>query len=109
MKHEIITLQDVQIIGMSKNIEFCHPEECTKFWGEYVERIIKPVFMEGKTPDEFQQAAIDNGVGAFGLCTCPQVPEPYEFYKREGFKEYKSEEVAHGLTWVYMEKVESEK
>ena len=70
MKHEIITLQDVQIIGMSKNIEFCHPEECTKFWGEYVERIIKPVFMEGKTPDEFQQAAIDNGVGAFGLCTC---------------------------------------
>ena len=43
------------------------------------------------------------------LCTCPQVPEPYKFYKREGFKEYKSEEVAHGLTWVYMEKVESEK
>ena len=43
------------------------------------------------------------------LCTCPQVPERYKFYKREGFKEYKSEEVAHGLTWVYMEKVESEK
>ena len=71
MKHEIITLADVQIIGMAKEIAFCKgQEECPKFWGEYVERIIKPVFMEHKTPDPFQQAAIDNGVGEFGLCTC---------------------------------------
>ena len=71
MKHEIITLADVQIIGMAKEIAFCKgQEECPKFWGEYVERIIKPVFMEHKTPDAFQQAAIDNGVGEFGLCTC---------------------------------------
>lgn len=58
MKHEIINLQDVQVIGMAKEIQFNHPEECTKFWGEYVERIVKPVYMEGKTPDEFQQAAV---------------------------------------------------
>ena len=71
MKHEIITLDGVQIIGMAKEIAFCKgQEECPKFWGEYVERIIKPVFMEHKTPDAFQQAAIDNGVGEFGLCTC---------------------------------------
>ena len=57
MKHEIITLDGVQIIGMAKEIAFCKgQEECPKFWGEYVERIIKP--------------AIDNGVGEFGLCTC---------------------------------------
>ena len=54
MKHEIITLADVQIIGMAKEIAFCKgQEECPKFWGEYVERIIKPVFMEHKTPDSF--------------------------------------------------------
>ena len=71
MKHEIITLDGVQIIGMAKEIAFCKgQEECPKFWGEYVERIIKPVFMEHKAPDAFQQAAIDNGVGEFGLCTC---------------------------------------
>ena len=71
MKHEIITLADVQIIGMAKEIAFCKgQEECPKFWGEYVERIIKPVFVEHKAPDAFQQAAIDNGVGEFGLCTC---------------------------------------
>lgn len=70
MRHEIINLKDVQILGMTKNIPFNHPEECSKFWGEYVERIVKPVFMEGKEPDEFQQAAIDNNVGEFGLCTC---------------------------------------
>ena len=71
MKHEIITLDGVQIIGMAKEIAFCKgQEECPKFWGEYVERIIKPVFMEHKAPDTFQQAAIDNGVGEFGLCTC---------------------------------------
>lgn len=71
MKHEIITLADVQIIGMAKEIACCKgQEECPKFWGEYVERIIKPVFMEHKAPDAFQQAAIDNGVGEFGLCTC---------------------------------------
>ena len=49
MKHEIITLANVQIIGMAKEIAFCKgQEECPKFWGEYVERIIKPVFMEHK-------------------------------------------------------------
>lgn len=71
MKHEIIELHDVQIIGMAKKIAFNKAkEECPKFWGEYVEKIIKPVFMEKKAPDAFQQAAIDNGVGEFGLCTC---------------------------------------
>ena len=45
MKHEIITLENVPIIGMAKEIAFCKgQEECPKFWGEYVERIIKPVF-----------------------------------------------------------------
>ena len=43
MKYEIITLENVQIIGMVKEIAFCKgQEECPKFWGEYVERIIKP-------------------------------------------------------------------
>ena len=37
------------------------------------------------------------------LCTCQQVRPPYEFYLREGFKPYKSEEVGPGLTWVFME------
>lgn len=70
MKHEIITLENQQIIGMAKEIAFGHPEECPKFWGEYVERIVKPVYMEGREPDEFQKAAIENNVGEFGLCTC---------------------------------------
>ena len=44
MKHEIIELHDVQIIGMSKKIAFDEAkEECPKFWGEYVEKIIRPV------------------------------------------------------------------
>ena len=38
------------------------------------------------------------------LCTCKQVPAPYEFYLREGFKPFKTEVVGPGLTWVYMEK-----
>ena len=38
------------------------------------------------------------------LCTCKQVPAPYEFYLREGFRPYKEEIVGPGLTWVYMEK-----
>ena len=38
------------------------------------------------------------------LCTCQQVRHPYEFYLREGFKLYKSEEVGPGLTWAYLEK-----
>ncbi len=38
------------------------------------------------------------------LCTCKQVPEPYEFYLREGFKPFKTEKVGPDLTWVYMEK-----
>jgi len=38
------------------------------------------------------------------LCTCKQVPAPYEFYLREGFRPFKSEVVGPGLTWVYMEK-----
>ena len=38
------------------------------------------------------------------LCTCKQVPAPYEFYLREGFRPYKDETVGPGLTWVYMQK-----
>lgn len=38
------------------------------------------------------------------LCTCQQVPAPYEFYLRQGFKPFKQESVGPGLTWVYMEK-----
>ncbi|MBO7417995.1 MAG: DUF3795 domain-containing protein [Bacteroidaceae bacterium] len=71
MKHEIVTLENVQIIGMAKEIPFCKgEEECPKFWGEYMERIVKPVYFEHKTPNAFQQAAIDNGIGEFGLCSC---------------------------------------
>ena len=71
MKHEIIELHDVQIIGMAKKIAFNEAkEECPKFWGEYVEKIIRPVFFEKQEPNAFQKAAIDNGVGEFGLCTC---------------------------------------
>lgn len=70
MKHEIIEFQDVSIIGMAKDIAFCHPEECGKFWAEYVGRIIKPVVIEGRVPDAFQQAALDNGIGEYALCTC---------------------------------------
>ena len=70
MKHEIVEMNDVQIIGMSKEIAFCHPEECARFWAEYVDRIVRPVILEGLAPDEFQQAALENGVGEYGLCTC---------------------------------------
>ena len=65
MKHEIVEMQDVQIIGMSKEIAFCKgQEECPKFWGEYVEKVIKPVVFEKKAPDAFQQAAFENEVGS---------------------------------------------
>jgi len=70
MRHEILELNDVRIIGMSKEITFNNPAACQEFWGEYVERIVKPVYLEGKEPDEFQKAAVENGVGEFGLCTC---------------------------------------
>ena len=43
------------------------------------------------------------------LCTCKQVPAPYEFYLREGFRPYKDEIVGPGQTWVYMEKKKRER
>ena len=70
MKHEIVELYDMQIIGMSKKIAFNEAkEECPKFWGEFVEKIIKPVIFEKQEPNAFQKAAFDNGVGEFGLRT----------------------------------------
>lgn len=42
------------------------------------------------------------------LCTCQQIRPPYEFYLREGFKPYKSEEVGPGLNWVYMEREQTD-
>lgn len=71
MKHEIIQLNNVQIIGMARQIASDKgQEECPKFWAEYVAKIVKPVFIERQTPTPFQQAALDNGVGEFGICTC---------------------------------------
>jgi len=71
MKHEIIELHDQQIIGIAKEIAFNQGTvECPKFWGEYVEKFIKPVVMEGKAPNAQQQAVFANNIGEFGLCTC---------------------------------------
>ena len=58
MKHEIIELHDVQIIGMAKKIAFNEAkEECPKFWGEYVEKIIKPVVFEKQAPNAYQNGS----------------------------------------------------
>lgn len=58
MKHEIISLEQVQLIGIAKEITFCKgEEECPKFWDEYVERIIQPVVFEMKIPDAFHQVS----------------------------------------------------
>jgi predicted transcriptional regulator YdeE len=55
MKHEIVELYDMQIIGMSKKIAFNEAkEECPKFWGEFVEKIIKPVIFEKQEPEAFR-------------------------------------------------------
>ena len=63
MTHEIIDLQDVQIIGLSKEIPFRNGgEECPKFWGEYIKIY--------QSPSALRDAVIANGVGKFGLCTC---------------------------------------
>lgn len=71
MKHEIIDLQNVQVIGFAKEIAFKDSQkECPKAWADFIENIIKPVVFEKKQPDELQQAAFENGVGEFGLCTC---------------------------------------
>ena len=71
MRHEIIALQDVQIIGLARRISFSKAkEECPRFWGEFVEMVTRPVLFDKKVPNAFQKAAFDNGVGEFGLCTC---------------------------------------
>ncbi len=71
MRHEIITLQGAQLIGIAKPIPFNQgATECPKFWGEYFETLIKPVVIEGKAPNAQQQAAIDNHIGEYALCTC---------------------------------------
>lgn len=72
MRTEIITLTDAQLIGIAKEIAFNEAHvECPKHWAEnYVERIVKPVFIEKKAPDDYQKAALDNMIGEFGLCTC---------------------------------------
>ena len=50
MKHEIIELHDVQIIGMAKKIAFNEAkEECPKFWGEYVDEGGMKAFQEQYT------------------------------------------------------------
>jgi len=70
MKHEIITLNDVKVIGVAKDIEFKKGnEECPKFWGEYFQTLIKPV-LDGNSPNAQQKAAMENNIGQYGVCTC---------------------------------------
>lgn len=71
MKHEILTLQGVRLIGFAKEIAFREAqEECPKMWGEFVEQQVMPVVRDGKAPNAQQQAVFTHGVGAYGLCTC---------------------------------------
>ena len=69
MKHEIIELHNVQIIGMAKKIAFNEAkEECPKFWGEYVEKIINTftyviggIYKGGDVPEGMQLLPIHSG------------------------------------------------
>ena len=70
MKHEIITSQDVKVIGISKEMPFTKgPEECPKFWNEFFQKYVKPV-IDGATPDAVQKAVFDNHVGQYAVCDC---------------------------------------
>ena len=38
------------------------------------------------------------------LCVLQQITFAYDFYMREGFKPYMTEDAGRGMTWIYMEK-----
>lgn len=70
MKHEIITLQNVRFIGISKEIAATKgPEECPKFWNEYFQKFVKPV-IDGAAPNAVQKAVFDNHIGQYAVCDC---------------------------------------
>lgn len=70
MKHEIITLQGVKVIGIAKEIPLDKgSEECPKFWNEFFQKYVKPV-LDGATPDTVQKAVFDNNVGQYAVCDC---------------------------------------
>lgn len=70
MKHEIMTLQNVKVIGIAKDIAFTKgPEECPKFWNYFFHKYVKPV-IDGATPDAVQKAVFDNHVGQYAVCDC---------------------------------------
>lgn len=70
MKHEIITLQKVRFICISKEIAATKgTEECPKFWNEFFREFVKPV-IDGATPDAVQKAVFDNNVGKYAVCDC---------------------------------------
>lgn len=70
MRQEIITMRDVKIIGIAKEMAFSKgPEECPKFWGEFFQKYVKPV-IEGTAPDAVQKAVFDNHIGQYAVCDC---------------------------------------
>jgi len=69
MRHEIITIQDLQLIGISKQIASDHGyQECPKFWDEFRYAYYQPMYTDSQQPGPTQQAIIANQVGEFALC-----------------------------------------
>jgi len=69
MGHEIITIQDLQLIGISKQITSDQGyQECPKFWDEFRYAYFQPMYSDGQQPGPIQQAIIANQVGEFALC-----------------------------------------
>lgn len=70
MKHEIIVMKGVKVIGMGKEIAMNKgAEDCPKFWQEYGEKYMKPI-SEGRVENEMQKAVMENHVGEYALCIC---------------------------------------
>lgn len=70
MRQEIITMRNVKVIGIAKEIAFNKgPEECPKFWNAFFREYVKPV-IDGAIPNPFQKAVIDNHIGRYAVCDC---------------------------------------
>lgn len=102
MKHEVITLDNVQLIGLTRQMPFNRAEEaCPQFWGEYFQTVIHPVVIAGKEPTPLQAAALKHNVGSYGYCLCDDPKHCCDTCGQENFTPCNTKRFTYVIAGIY--------
>lgn len=69
MDYTVEKMQGFKVIGFEKEVSFCSGyQEIPKFWNEFCEKYLTPLFSKEKPENQVEQIICDCKIGEYGVC-----------------------------------------